>query len=233
MKKNTLLLIPETPGINITAHGIQINRMLNLDEWRELLGQTRRVKTGYLSILADITDYGRSHFGDDTVNEALEQLEFEMSDATKSDVIAMIGYARRENHNLTSEHAYVLGHLLHTPEDWDKWASLCHEHHLTAFELKKSIEAGEVTRLADITERSGHSTGIPSVQAIRFQFERWKRQFPDNDAMLKLPQPERLKILELLGPIVELAASIETSIEPETDIKAPTPPKTTSSTKAK
>lgn len=213
MKSN--LLIPESPGLDLTHHGLKIQRLLSFEEWQSLLAQTRQVKTTYLSILADITDYGRRHFGDEIVNNSLEQLEFEMSDATKSDVISLLGYDRREKFDLTSEHAYVLGHCLETEAEWDQWAALSKEHSLTAFELKKSIEKGEVIRDAEIREKSGHSQGIPSVQAIRFQFERWQRQFPEPGALLKLPTEERQKILDLLSPIVDLAASIETSIHPK------------------
>jgi len=210
----TSLLSPATPGIHLTAHGLQITRPLDWTEWRELLSQARRIKKTYLSVLSDITDYGRRTFGDDPVNEALEQLEFEMADATKAHVIALIGLERRAKYDLTSEHAYVLGHLLETAEERDHWAVICQKHNLTAFELKKSIEKGEVIREAEISANSGHGDGIPSVQAIRFQFEKWQRQFPDRAHILKLPKPERRKILDLLNPIVELAASLETSFLP-------------------
>ena len=50
------------------------------------------------------------------------------------------------------------------------------------------------------------------MQAVAYQFTRWKRQFPDNAALLNLSKPEREKILDLLSPIVELVASIESSI---------------------
>jgi hypothetical protein len=210
---NTSLLSPAS-GYTLTEHGLHITRTLAWDEWRELLSQARRIKKTYLSVLSDITDYGRRTFGDEPVNEALEQLEFEMSDATKAHVIALVGIAQRTKYDLTSEHAYVLGHLLDSPGERDKWAALCHQHTLTAFELKKSIEKGAVTREAEILANSGHGDGIPSVQAIRFQFEKWQRQFPDRAHILKLPKPERRKILDLLTPIVELAASLETSFLP-------------------
>ena len=211
---NTSLLAPDAPGIHLTAHGLQITRTLDWNEWRELLSQARRIKKTYLSVLSDITDYGRRNFGDDPVNEALEQLEFEMSDATKAHVIALVGLDQRAKYDLTSEHAYVLGHLLESPEERTKWAALCQKHTLTAFELKKSIEKGSVIRESEIRDASGHGDGIPSVQAIRFQFEKWQRQFPDRSHILKLPKPERRKILDLLTPIVELAASLETSFLP-------------------
>ena len=212
--KSSTLLAPEGSGFNLTEHGLKITRLLSWDEWRELLSQARRIKKTYFSVLSDITDYGRRTFGDDPVNKALEQLEFEMTDATKAHVIALVGYARREKWNLSSEHAYVLGHMLEDTPERDKWAAICLEHSLTAFELKKSIEKGEVIREAEIRETSGHGDGIPSVQAIRFQFEKWQRQFPDRAAILKLPKLERRKILDLLTPIVDLANSIQTSFFP-------------------
>jgi hypothetical protein len=208
------LLAHQGTGFTLTEHGLRITRQLDWDEWRGLLSQARCIKKTYLSVLSDITDYGRRTFGDPPVNEALEQLEFEMSDATKAHVIAMIGYDRRVKFDLTSEHAYVLGSLLETTAARDKWAALCLQHTLTAFELKKSIEKGEVIRESEIREASGHGDGIPSVQAIRFQFEKWQRQFADRNAILKLPKAERRKILELLAPIVELAGCLQTSFTP-------------------
>jgi hypothetical protein len=200
-----------TTGITLTEHGLQITRQLDWTEWRNLLAQARRIKKTYLSVLSDITDYGRKTFGDEPVNEALEQLEFEMADATKAHYIALIDHDQRAKFNLTSEHAYVLGHLLETEDERAKWAALCKCHSLTAFELKKSIGKGEIVREHEIRDASGHGDGIPSVQAIRFQFEKWQRQFPDRGMILKLPKPDRRKILELLTPIVDLAASIKTS----------------------
>ena len=208
---NTSILSPAGNGFTLTEHGLQITRMLTWDEWRNLLAETRRIKKTYLSVLSDITDYGRNHFGDDQVNQALEQLEFEMADATKAHVIALVGYDQRARYNLTSEHAYVLGNMLDDTSERDKWAALSQQHNLTAFELKKSIENGAVIRESEIRDNSGHGDGIPSVQAIRFQFEKWQRQFSDRAAILKLPKPERRKILDLLTPIVEFAASLESS----------------------
>jgi hypothetical protein len=199
-------------GLTVTEHGLQIKRQLSAEEWKDLLTQARRAKTSYLSILSDITAYGRRTFGDDFVNDALEQLEFELSDATKAEAIALVPLASRALYDLSSEHAYILGTLLHDDAERMKWAAACQEHSLTAFELKKSIEKGAVTRQAEITERSGHSDGIPSIQAVQFQFQKWRRQFPDAAAIRKLPVKEREKILQNITPIVELAAELEKSL---------------------
>lgn len=209
----TSLLDPKTPGIELTEHGLRIRRLLSVDEWREMLKSTRRVHSIYHSVLSDLTHYGRQKFGDAIVNDTLEQLEFDLADALKAETIALVGYEQRAKYALSSEHAYVLGKLLRDDEPArEKWASDCLQHSLSAFELQKSIEAGEVVREDEIRDRSGRTDGVPTVQGVRFQFERWMRQFSEPDDVLKLPVPERRKVLEVLQPLIELAARIETSI---------------------
>jgi len=206
------IISPTTEGITVSKHGLEITRQLSFGEWREILHSAKSAKSAYLSILSDITSYGRKNFGDELVNEAIEQLEFELSDATKAEFIGRIGLEQRRLHNLSSEHAYVIGRLVDDSDKREEWAALCCEHNLTAFELKKSIERGKIVRQAEISDQSGHSEGIPSVQAVHFQFLKWQRQFGESDKILKLPVTEREKILTQLTPIIELAAAIESSL---------------------
>lgn len=206
------LITPGAPGLALTDFGLEITRNLDFTEWRSLLVQAKRAKSSYLAVVSDIVAYGRREFGDDPVNSALEQLEFDLSDATKAEIISRMSLADRTLHGLSAEHSYVLGLCLRTPEEREKWARKCAEHGLTAFELKKSIAAGEVLRIADISAAAGHSEGIPSIQAVRFQFQKWQRQFADSTAVLRLPKPERRKILDLLCPMVQLAAELEASL---------------------
>jgi len=205
-------LLPQADGISISEYGLEINRVLNFEDWKSLLSEASRVKRTYLSILADITAYGRTKFGDEAVNDALEQLEFDLQDATKAEVISLVNLDQRTRYNLTSEHAYILGSKLDSPEEREKWAQTVLKEKLTAYELKKSIETGEVTRKSDLDESSGRSDGIPSIQSVRFHWEKWERQFKDRNAILKLAVPERRKILDMLHPIIELAALVEKSL---------------------
>ncbi len=207
------LIATSDNGLVLTEHGLHIKRQLNFEEWRGILQQARIAKQSYLCVLADLTSYGRRTFGDDSVNEALEQLEFEMSDATKAETISLVPMDRRAKYGLTSEHAYVLGSLLREPADREKWAALCQEHDLSAFELKRSIEKGEVLHESDISERSGHGEGIHSIQAVAFQWQKWQRRFPDRKAILGIPEAERRKILQHISPIVEMAAELEQSLQ--------------------
>lgn len=210
MSKPTILSFGD--GIIIDHTGIRIQRLLSLDDWRACMANTRKVKTTYLGIVADLMDYGRKNFGEDVVAAELEQLEFEMPDIMKASTISLISHDDRAKWGLSSEIAYVIGSLCKTPEERAKWAEICDKENLNAIELKRSIEAGEILRADDIKERSGHGEGIPSIQAIRFQYEKWARNGGDAARILKLPKSERVKILETLNPIVVLAASIEKSL---------------------
>lgn len=208
----TTLLDKAGQGLELTEHGLLIKRLLSLEEWKELMGQVGRVKKLYHCVLSDVTAYGRRNFGDDVVNETLEQLEFDLSDALRAETIALVNHDLRTKYDLNSEQAYVLGHDISDPDERERWAALCQQHDLTAFELKKSIANGRVTRADEITEQSGHTGGIPSVQSVRFHFERWQRQMKDPEQILKLPVPERRKILEVISPIVDFAAKLENSL---------------------
>ena len=206
------IIAPNNPGLTVSQHGLLISRQLSYEEWIEMLEQAKHAKSSYLNILSDITSYGRRCFGDDRVNEAIEQLEFDLSDATKAEVISRVGLEQRTTHNLSSEHAYIIGKFVETDADREKWSGLCNEYSLTAHELKKSIEKGEVIRADEISEKSGHTEGISTVQAVHFSFLKWQRQFKDPKEILKLPKGEREKILKQLTPIIQLAADIESSI---------------------
>jgi hypothetical protein len=205
-------IIPSPPSVQFTEYGIIFGENINYDEWRGMLDSARKARNCYLSFVSDITAYGRKNFGDEKVNAALEQLEFDLSECTKVEFIALVPIEQRAEYGLSAEHAYMLGKLLDTPEERAKWAAITSEHNLTAFELKKSIERGSVIRAAEISTNSGHSTGIASVQSVHFHFLKWQRQFEDRTAILKLPKNERERILNQLTPMVQLAAEIEQSL---------------------
>ena len=77
-------------GITVTPYGCTITRILTLDEWKQAMGDVRQIKHAYHAVLSDLTAYGRDSFGDETVADALEQLEFEWAVATKAAAIATI-----------------------------------------------------------------------------------------------------------------------------------------------
>ena len=198
-------------AILVTEYGAKIQRRLSIEEWTDALRDVRRIKHAYHAILSDLTSYGRKTFGDAVVAATLEQLEFEFTDANKATAIAMIPLEVRTRYKLNSEHALELSRLADEDER-EKWAKICEKEKLSPLELKRSIETGRVLRMKEITEISGQNTGFPTIQSVRFSFERWERHMGERADVLSLHLDERRRILGLLEPIISLAADIEHSI---------------------
>jgi hypothetical protein len=198
--------------LTVTEFGLKIHRPLTWDEWGATMKGLRTIKLAYGSALADLTAHGREQFGDERVAGAIEQLEFDLTDASKALAIAEIPLEMRTAHRLTSEHAYILATVLTNPADRETWAAICAEHKLTAQELKHSINVGRVTRRDEIHALQGTGPGINTLQSISFSLSRWQTAAGGEERILKLPEPDREKALTLLKPFVELAAKLEASI---------------------
>ena len=196
-----------------TPHGLIIHRPLSKPEWMRLIKTLRDIKCSYLSYLADATRHGIEQFGREEVAQELEQLEFDLQDATKADAIAMIPLELRTKHGLSSEHSFILATCLDDDRERAKWAATVAREKLDPYELKSSIKAGRILRRAEIGEASGGgSGGIQTVQSVRFTYERWLRAAGDKNAILSKPAETRREILRQLEPMVELAAEIEQSL---------------------
>lgn len=206
---NTLI---SDSSITVTEHGAVINRNLSLEEWQNAMKEIRRVKHAYHAVLADLTGYGTEHFGEQTVADAMEQMEFDLDDSNKAAAISNLSLSFRTLYSLNSEHAFILS-AIKDDDEREEWAKKCKEHNLTALELKRSIQAGKIMRKEDLAKASGQGAGVPTVQAVRFQFERWCRAVGDKEKILNLPKPERRQLLTTLEPIIELAAEVQLSLE--------------------
>ena len=204
------LSLPSGKSFHLTRCGVRIDGELDFTEWRELLASLQAVKHAYHCTLADVIAYGRERFGDADVASSLEQLEFELVDVTKAEAIGMLAYTFREKHHLTSEHYFVLSRV--TEPERTKWAKIAVKQHLTALELKRSIECGKILRIEDIQAQSGQGTGITTIQGVVFRMQQWEKSMGGPDRILALPIPDRQNLLKLLTPAVELAAMIEQSL---------------------
>jgi len=209
---STSLLQLPAAAVTVTSHGIRIDGTITLEEWKQLLGSLQSIRNAYHCALADTITYGQKHFGNETVSETIQQMEFDMADATKAIAIGTLTYDFRQKHPLTSEHYHVLSTLAEDPAAQTKWAGLAQKENLTALELKRSIEKGSLIRTADIQRLSGHGTGIATVQGVVFQFNAWQRKLGGTQAALQLPIQERSDLLDQLRPMVELAAALESSL---------------------
>lgn len=196
--------------VTITPFGAEIDGHLSFTEWREVLGCLNRIKHSYLSTLADVTTYGRREFGDERVQDAIEQLEFDLSDAVKAAAIGTLPMEMRRANKLNSEHAFLLSSL--DDAERDRWAQLTFENELNPLELKRSIEAGRIVRQKELLEAAGHGAGINTIQGAAFGVRRWETQMGGREKILALPAGDRSKLLDVLRPIIEIAAAIEASL---------------------
>lgn len=204
------LQLLEGQQIAFSPTGMLIEGELTLEAWTKILHALHSVKTAYHCSLADLMSYGRKRFGNDAVDQAIEDAQMELADVTRADAIGQLTFEFREKHSLSAEHYFVLSKV-DGPER-KKWASIAIKEDLSALELKRSIEAGKVMHLSDIQENSGLNSGVNTIQGAIFRMEQWKRTMGGNEKILSLPKQERLNLLELLTPTVELAAQLEESL---------------------
>lgn len=205
------LTLTSGQNLKFTPQGLDIQGDMTLEQWTELLATIHSVKSAYHCILADHINYGRDRFGTSQVALALEQAEFELADVTKADSIGQLTLDFRQTHSLNSEHYFILSKL---PSDAERnrWASLAAKEKLSPLELKRSIEAGRLLRSSQIQNASGQGTGINTIQGAVFKMQQWQRDMGGSDKIVTLPSADRRNLLELLTPMITLAAAIEESL---------------------
>lgn len=198
--------------MTVTPFGAEIHRPLTIDEWKQRVRMLQTVHRSYLSALADLTKHGIEQFGPEVVSQEFEQLEFDLQDATKADVISRLPLDVRQQYRIGSNIAFIIVTLIEDPKEREKWAAVAARENLSELELKASIKAGRILRKDEIDNRAGHSSSIPTVQGARFTFDRWLRSAGGEEKVLALPKKERAAVLKTLEPIIALAAHIEESL---------------------
>jgi hypothetical protein len=196
--------------LRITQAGLHIHGEMTLDQWTELLASLQNVRHAYHCALGDAINYGRARFSNEEIAIALEQLEFDLNEVTKAECIGQLTLDFRERNPLSSEHYFVLSK--HDAGIAKKWAAIAVERNLNALELKRSIEAGKVLHSSDIQRFSGQGSGINTIQGVVFRLQSWETSMGGRDKILKLPVYDRMNVLNLLRPAIELASMIEQSI---------------------
>ncbi len=203
-------------GVDITRHGLVLNTDLTVEQWRSILDRLRLAKECYHTALSDTLRYGRQRFGDELVDQTIEQLEFPFDDINKASSIGAVPRLLREQFQLTAEHYYILG--LHFREDHasqEMWAGRAAEHRLSPLALRRSIEAGEILTDEALRQRTGGGSGIPVLQGISLPFTRWKRNVGGLDGVKKLPRDQQVAILEEITPLVDFALELREAVFPE------------------
>lgn len=202
-------------GIDITETGLRITGVLSKEACVEILRRLRRIRGIYHSALADVMMHARTHHGEDFVNEALQQLEFDFIEVQKAEGIQHVPLTLRDRFNLTSEHAYELGRAF--PDDiasQEEWAEKAREHDLSALALKRSIATGEIRTEEEIQHHSGKSSGITVINGlITTTFKRWVNQVGGREKILDWDPETKQEFLDEVKELVDLAAEVKHSLE--------------------
>lgn len=191
--------VEKVPGVRITPTGLVFEKALNVEQWKEVgrwLQSTRRAQTW---LDADWLSYGQQNFDQDEVTEAVDQLEFNFGPKTEAFLALGAVPIERRRPGLTAAH-YLELQKLRTVKEQDKWAKLAEAEKLTPNDLKRSIQAGEVTRGSD-ERNSGMWTPVGWDSELKIQ----QRKFPDGweqdrEFLEQLAQqiPTAKKLVELI-----------------------------------
>ena len=193
----------------ITSRGVKFRGKMTYDQWFQGLQMLKLVREGWDFAYADFVRQGRMEFGDDQVSEALKQLEFDMLDTVRAYRIGQCEFDFRSP-LLCAEHYYILGGM-ENPER-TKWAGIAEKEGLTALELKKSIEAGQIVRQESVNNTSGRGAGITNVQSLHLWFSRWETQAGGRKEILAWPTDRKRALLDEVRPLVELARELEATL---------------------
>jgi len=190
----------ENRMMEFTKTGIRFSGDLTLEQWQETVALWRTVRLTYFTGLADIIAYGKEKFGEEKVKETLAQYEFDLNDELKALSIGQLPLVLRSG-ALSEEHYYVLGKFLDNDEDRAKWVKLVEENKLTAYELQRSIEAGNVVNGDDLKSKQGRNSGFLTIHSLSARFEVWERNVGGEAAILSMDEINRRALLkELEGP---------------------------------
>jgi len=194
--------------VRMTATGLEFAEGITVNQWRECVAALRQIKHSYVGALSDAISYGRRSFGDDVVSQEIKQLEFEAEDLQRAVAIGQLTLDFRRDSGLTSEHLYVLARSCQTEEERGKWAATARAENLSPMELKRSIAAGHVVHSDDHAETTGRGSGIVTIHAIAFTFQKWLRNVGGSKGLSKMSASEREQVREEIAPVLEVAKSL-------------------------
>jgi hypothetical protein len=184
---------------------------MTLDQFTELLRFWKTAREVWDIGLADILNYGKACFGEETMDALMEQLDFDLSDKMRAYAIGQIPLDMRSK-GLTSEHLYVLGRIEDKSER-GRWMALVDKHQLTPMELKKSIEVGQVVRQEQVDQVQGGQSGINTIQGVAHWFADWLRKTGGEQKIFAMSPERKRQLLEVLRGPGELYCKLKANLE--------------------
>ena len=200
----------------ITPTGVIIEGEMSVDQWREIMALWRTIKTSFHVGLADLVSYGRKRFGEEVVQETMEQLEFDLVDARQAVAISLLPFECR-NLWMRTEHYMVIADADLKPKEAVKWSGAAMDHSLSPAQLKLSIQAGKILK-GGVLE-NGKNSGMANLPGFRQMFDVWwNRASEANPIEDWTPERQRQVFDELEAPTklgLKLAHALGIKLEEE------------------
>jgi hypothetical protein len=197
-------LVAPTP-YSFTTDGLVFDpHLMTQQHWLKAMNDLATVRRTWHTCMADAIAFGRSHYGDGTVAETLQQLELSIDDVRRSEFLATLPGSILHSPGLTSEQAYILSRELPDApkEEHERWATIAIEHKLTATALARCIQAGKVLSQTELDTRSGKSSGgIITVQGIVQTFRLWLTNVGGVEGLKRFTPAQRAELATHLQPI--------------------------------
>ncbi len=189
----------DTRVFNLTSTGVEFRGDMTVEQFTQGLQLLRMASTGVQVWLADFLVQGRRLFGDERLQEILEQLEFPEMEVNRAAGIASLAAGIRRD-GLTSEHYWVLAKAELSPAQQERWATAAVDHKLSAVTLLRSIKEGKVVK-AETTGGPSRKGGVATIQGFAAIFDTWFKRVEGRDPIESWPE-ERLRELweDLKGP---------------------------------
>jgi len=193
----------------VRGKGCVVRGASSEEESRNVILGLNGIKRDWDCIFADYCRWARREWGDFHVEESFGQMNLPLNDTKRADAIARVPWVARDA-ALTSEHYYMAGKAKLRDEDRTKWLKIALEEDLSAVELKRSIEKGEVVHQEETPAGKGSGSGIVTIYAVRMIYLQWARKCAD--ALLIAPLEEQEAVLEEFRPIAEFIEKLRASI---------------------
>ena len=184
-----------------TSTGLDLPETTTLENVKEILRAFKAFETTGTLALADVLSFVQRQGWEREVEQYMGQLEFDLSAVRRAQAVNEVPRALRSP-LLNAEHYWVVSGLEQDLQT--KWLAAAVKHRLSAFELKRSIEAGKVLKKEQIELLSGQGSGILNYHGILTDWRRWETKVGGDAGILAWPEPVQDRWLEDTRPIAEL-----------------------------
>lgn len=182
---------------------------LSYEQWREILRTARTIRRKAAIVVADCISIGIKKWGRKKVDEALEQLELEVTLVKTAVAINSVPHELRLE-NLDAEHYIELSRAQLPKAKAIRWARIASEQRLTPSQLRLSIVEGEVV---DRSAAKMLQTGVITIHGIRQSFDVWYRRVGGINGVKAMELDHQIEIAEELDTIMEFGYTLHEHLD--------------------